>query len=154
MACPKLCVHIIHAYTYMYTSYPWNHGCLEFQMREAQICVEDLIFMTLQTKRRIRLHLKPFHTLIKVRPVSGLQAQESKKNSLKDFVHVAGPLGVTHFMCVPPPACFVFCGSHQRCFVARTTARSAGGSRDCKFHVLLVVSIVRCIYCKRHTTAL
>ena len=26
------------------------------------------------------------------------RVQESKKNSLKDFVHVAGPLGVSHFL--------------------------------------------------------
>jgi hypothetical protein len=28
----------------------------------------------------------------------GARVQESKKNSLKDFVHVAGPLGVSHFL--------------------------------------------------------
>ena len=27
-----------------------------------------------------------------------LLLQESKRNSLKDFVHVAGPLGVTHML--------------------------------------------------------
>ena len=30
--------------------------------------------------------------------VSMLYLQESKRNVLKDFVHIAGPLGVTHFL--------------------------------------------------------
>ena len=31
-------------------------------------------------------------------PNTGAALRESKRNVLKDFVHIAGPLGVTHFL--------------------------------------------------------
>ncbi len=31
-------------------------------------------------------------------PATGSSLRESKRNVLKDFVHIAGPLGVTHFL--------------------------------------------------------
>lgn len=31
-------------------------------------------------------------------PNTAAALKESKRNQLKDFLHVAGPLGVTHFM--------------------------------------------------------
>merc|ERR1719183_3446018 len=31
-------------------------------------------------------------------PNTASSLKESRKNALKDFVHVAGPLGVSHFM--------------------------------------------------------
>lgn len=33
-----------------------------------------------------------------MQPNTGTNLKESKRNVLKDFVHIAGPLGVTHFM--------------------------------------------------------
>lgn len=33
-----------------------------------------------------------------MQPNTGSNLKESKRNVLKDFVHIAGPLGVTHFM--------------------------------------------------------
>ena len=38
------------------------------------------------------------HAAVDQQDLPPLLLQESKRNSLKDFVHVAGPLGVTHML--------------------------------------------------------
>lgn len=70
-------------------------------------------------------------------PNTASHLRESKRNVLKDFVHIAGPLGVTHFVILTatqnasylrvarsPRVCSLLCGA----FTYQFTAPSQGGS--------------------------
>lgn len=64
----------------------------------ARHCMQILTLYVQDEKRNPQAVHQSFRLWQILSPYAKLLLQESKRNSLKDFVHVAGPLGVTHFL--------------------------------------------------------